>query len=69
MAESALHLISDNEYDFNKKLKESDIDLPALSIDTLQVNVTHKCNQACLHCHVDASPKRTEQMDKATVDK
>jgi radical SAM/Cys-rich protein len=69
MAESALHLISDNEYDFNKKLKESDIDLPPLSIDTLQVNVTHKCNQACLHCHVDASPKRTEQMNKETVDK
>ena len=69
MAESALHLISDNEYDFNKKLKESDIDLLPLSIDTLQVNVTHKCNQACLHCHVDASPKRTEQMNKETVDK
>ena len=69
MSESALHLISDNEYDFNKKLKESDIDLPPLSIDTLQVNVTHKCNQACLHCHVDASPKRTEQMNKETVDK
>ena len=69
MAESALHLVSDNKYDFNKKLKESDIDLPALSIDTLQVNVTHKCNQACLHCHVDASPKRTEQMNKETVDK
>ena len=69
MSESALHLISDNEYDFNKKLKESNIDLPPLSIDTLQVNVTHKCNQACLHCHVDASPKRTEQMNKETVDK
>jgi len=69
MSESALHLISDNEYDFNKKLKEHNIDLPPLSIDTLQVNVTHKCNQACLHCHVDASPKRTEQMNKETVDK
>ncbi|MCW8824743.1 MAG: arsenosugar biosynthesis radical SAM protein ArsS, partial [Ignavibacteriaceae bacterium] len=31
--------------------------------------VTLKCNQACLHCHVDASPKRTEQMNKVTVDK
>jgi radical SAM/Cys-rich protein len=69
MADSALHLISDNEYDFNKKLKEHNIDLPPLSIDTLQVNVTRKCNQACLHCHVDASPKRTEQMNKETVDK
>ena len=69
MAETALHLVSDNKYDFNKKLRESDIDLPPQSIDTLQVNVTLKCNQACLHCHVDASPKRTEQMNKETVDK
>lgn len=69
MVESALHLVSDNKYDFNKKLKENSIDLRPLAIDTLQVNVTHKCNQACLHCHVDASPKRTEQMNKETVDK
>ena len=69
MAETALHLVSDNKYDFNKKLREGDIDLSPLSIDTLQVNVTLKCNQACLHCHVDASPKRTEQMNKETVDK
>jgi len=67
--ESALHLVSNNKYDFNKKLRESDIDLPPLSIDTLQVNVTLKCNQACLHCHVDASPKRTEQMSRETIDK
>ena len=69
MAESALHLVSDNKYDFNKNLKESNIDLPPLAIDTLQVNVTLKCNQACLHCHVDSSPKRTEQMNKETVNK
>ena len=42
--------------------------LPLLTIETLQVNITKKCNQACLHCHVDASPKRTEQMDKRTID-
>jgi radical SAM/Cys-rich protein len=35
----------------------------------LQVNVTRLCNQACHHCHVDASPKRTEQMSRATVDR
>jgi radical SAM/Cys-rich protein len=29
---------------------------------TLQVNVGKKCNQACRHCHVDASPQRTEVM-------
>lgn len=35
--------------------------------DTLQVNLGKLCNQACLHCHVDAGPKRTEIMDKQTV--
>jgi len=69
MAETALHFVSDNKYDFSLKLKEKNIELPPLSIDTLQVNVTLKCNQACLHCHVDASPKRTEQMSKETVEK
>ena len=29
---------------------------------TLQVNVGKRCNQACHHCHVDASPTRTEVM-------
>ena len=36
--------------------------LEPLDVTTLQVNVTRLCNQACRHCHVDASPARTEQM-------
>ncbi len=46
-------------------------DFPLLrrkSIDTLQVNLGYRCNQSCLHCHVNAGPNRTEQMDGATVD-
>jgi radical SAM/Cys-rich protein len=39
-----------------------------LSLDTLQVNLGYKCNQSCLHCHVAASPQRTEMMDGDTVD-
>ena len=31
-------------------------------LDTLQINIGYKCNQACTHCHVDASPSRTEMM-------
>ena len=27
---------------------------------TLQVNLGYRCNQACLHCHVNASPERKE---------
>jgi radical SAM/Cys-rich protein len=37
-------------------------------LDTLQVNVGYRCNQSCVHCHVNAGPNRTEQMDGATAD-
>jgi len=37
-------------------------------LDTLQVNLGYLCNQQCLHCHVDAGPRRTEIMDAETVD-
>jgi radical SAM/Cys-rich protein len=37
-------------------------------LDTLQVNVGYRCNQSCVHCHVNAGPNRTEEMDGATVD-
>ncbi len=36
-------------------------------LDTLQVNLGYKCNQTCLHCHVNAGPNRTEMMDEATL--
>jgi radical SAM/Cys-rich protein len=38
------------------------------ALDTLQVNLGYKCNQACLHCHVNASPDRKEMMARATID-
>lgn len=37
------------------------------TLDTLQVNLGYQCNQSCLHCHVNASPQRTEMMDEATM--
>jgi radical SAM/Cys-rich protein len=58
-----------SDYDFQKKISEYNLSSSAESIRTLQVNITKLCNQACLHCHVDASPKRTEQMDKRTIDR
>lgn len=45
-------------------------DFPALrrsKIDVLQVNLGYKCNQTCLHCHVNAGPNRTEMMGAHTV--
>ena len=47
------------------------IPLPALRrsrLDTLQINVGYRCNQSCLHCHVGASPHRTEEMSGAVAD-
>jgi radical SAM/Cys-rich protein len=36
-------------------------------LETLQVNLGYLCNQQCLHCHVDASPRRKEIMTAETV--
>lgn len=38
------------------------------SIDVLQVNLCYTCNMSCFHCHVAASPKRTEAMDREHLD-
>jgi len=32
-------------------------------LTTLQVNLGYKCNQTCVHCHVNAGPNRKEMMD------
>jgi len=37
-------------------------------LSTLQVNLGYLCNQTCVHCHVDAGPRRTEIMQLETVD-
>ncbi|BAZ94031.1 radical SAM domain protein [Thiohalobacter thiocyanaticus] len=36
-------------------------------LQTLQVNLGYKCNQSCLHCHVNAGPTRSEMMDGTTL--
>ena len=54
---------------FDEKLAAHGLELRrAASIEVLQVNLGKLCNQACKHCHVDASPKRTEIMARATVE-
>src|SRR5947209_2213273 len=47
---------------FDEKLKEHGLGLSRGRLQTLQINVGRKCNQACRHCHVDAGPWRTEMM-------
>lgn len=46
-------------------------DFPPLTrqnLQTLQVNLGYKCNQRCLHCHVNAGPNRKEMMSRELVD-
>ncbi|HXZ47573.1 MAG TPA: arsenosugar biosynthesis radical SAM (seleno)protein ArsS, partial [Usitatibacter sp.] len=48
----------------------ADTDFPPLArrrLETLQVNLGYVCNQACVHCHVNAGPTRTEAMTEATA--
>jgi radical SAM/Cys-rich protein len=46
-------------------------DFPPLrrrAVDTLQVNLGYRCNQSCVHCHVNAGPNRTEEMAPETIE-
>ncbi len=46
-------------------------DFPPITRDdllTLQVNLGYQCNQSCLHCHVNAGPKRRESMSRETIE-
>mgnify|MGYP001829158912 CR=1 FL=1 len=48
-----------------------DTDFPAVhrgQLTTLQVNLGYRCNQSCLHCHVNAGPNRKEMMSAGTID-
>ncbi|MDJ0659550.1 MAG: arsenosugar biosynthesis radical SAM protein ArsS [Crocosphaera sp.] len=44
---------------FDQKVKQP---LTKQQITVLQINLGRRCNLACNHCHVEASPKRTEEL-------
>ena len=54
---------------FKETLQAHHITLERQTIHTLQVNIGKRCNQACHHCHVEAGPNRTENMEKPTIDR
>ena len=59
--------LPDSPVSFNKKLRENDLSLRSREVEILQINVGKLCNQACKHCHVDASPTRTEIIERTTI--
>lgn len=54
---------------FEKVLTERKVNgLNSIDINTIQVNLGLKCNQQCRHCHVSASPNRTEMLPWPTME-
>ena len=47
--------------------KTSFPDIQRGNVTTLQVNLGYKCNQTCVHCHVNAGPNRKEMMSVETI--
>lgn len=50
---------------FRNKLNSA---LTKKQITVLQINLGKRCNLACTHCHVEASPKRTEELSPEICD-
>jgi radical SAM/Cys-rich protein len=54
---------------FMDRLKEcAAYPLRAQSVDVLQINITHRCNLCCRHCHVESSADRTEELSRENME-
>ncbi len=59
----------DSDGSFKERLQETgEYPLCSDAINTLQINITRQCNLSCLHCHVNASPVRNEQMSRKNME-
>jgi radical SAM/Cys-rich protein len=57
-----------SEASFSSFLEKAGLDCKRIRLDTLQINITKKCNQACSHCHVESSPRRTEMISSEIIE-
>ncbi|HEY1235726.1 MAG TPA: arsenosugar biosynthesis radical SAM (seleno)protein ArsS [Candidatus Binatia bacterium] len=53
---------------FSDKIRQIGAPLTRRGIEALQVNLGRYCNLACIHCHVESGPTRTEMMSRETID-
>ena len=58
-----------NKDRFADRLREHGLLLRHRRTEVLQINVGKLCNLTCVHCHVNAGPKRKEIMTRATIDR
>lgn len=63
---SYLKSLQESVQPFNKTVGR---DILTKKPQTLQLNITRKCNLACKHCHVACSPARDEDMDMRTAER
>src|SRR5256712_2544431 len=54
---------------FSDRLAAAGLQLRRGHPESLQVNVGKLCNLTCMHCHVNAGPKRKEIMTRETIDR
>jgi len=54
---------------FSARLAAEDLQLRRARPEILQVNVGKLCNLTCVHCHVNAGPKRKEIMTRETINR
>ena len=53
---------------FARRLEQQGLSLRHTRTEVLQINVGKLCNLTCIHCHVNAGPKRKEIMTRMTMD-
>ncbi len=68
IAQHNVNLTVFGEDDFGRRVvDECGAPLRGATIETVQINIGLRCNLACRHCHVESSPKRTEEMSWETM--
>lgn len=64
-----LSILGASALDFSERAGLLDKGLSPAELRVFQINIGKWCNQACRHCHVDASPTRSESMNAETMQK
>lgn len=54
---------------FMETLKNNRLEITRKPLEILQINVGKLCDLVCLHCHVEAGPKRKEVMERKTAER
>src|SRR5438105_12191211 len=54
---------------FSDRLAAEGLKLRRARPEILQVNVRKLCNLTCMHCHVNAGPRRKEIMTRETIER